>query len=154
MANPLKELPLQPIGFQRIQEVHILAAPKKVWAALAEVGKWFVFNPDPATHPKQTIEMKAGGQWIVLHKDGGSSLSATVTHIEPEKLLRLSGPMGMSHLPVMNAFIFELQPKAQGKETLLRMAQRTFGFIDPELEGRYGGAFGMLLNNIKALAEK
>jgi uncharacterized protein YndB with AHSA1/START domain len=154
MANPLKMLPLQTGGIQFIQEVPIEASPKKVWAALSDVGKWFGFDPDHSKWAKSTLEMKGGGKWIYESPDGSSSLFATVSHIEPGKLLRLTGQMGMSHLPVVNAIIFELQERAGGKSTLLRMCQRTFGFILEDTEQRTSEGWKVLLPNLKALAEK
>ncbi|HVT82494.1 MAG TPA: hypothetical protein VHM90_17770, partial [Phycisphaerae bacterium] len=83
------------------------------------------------------------------------NFQAFVTQIENNQLLRLSGPFGMQHLPVNNAIIFELQPKNDGKETLLRTAQRTFGFIDAELEMRYRTyVWPRMLPQIKEVAEK
>ena len=76
-----------------------------------------------------------------------------VTRIEPQKLLRLSGPMGMSHLPVNNAFIFELQPKNGGRKTLLRFCQRTFGFLTADVKTKFSGGWKQLLSQLKDLAE-
>ncbi|MGH7178186.1 MAG: hypothetical protein ACREJC_12460, partial [Tepidisphaeraceae bacterium] len=76
----------------------------------------------------------------------------TVTHIEPGKLLRMSGPMGMSHVPALNAFIFELQPR--GKNTLLRFGQRTLAYTTPGVERGYKGGWKELFQSLKKLAEK
>ena len=88
------------------------------------------------------------------HKDGSQFLFAYVTAIEPEKLLRLGGPLGMTHLPATSACIFELQPKSDGKTTLLRLAQRTFGFIDKDVQKNYAKGWKELTAQLKALAEK
>jgi len=154
MANPLKLLKLKATGFQFIEEIHIDANPKKVWAAVTNPGKWFGFDPDPKKWNKHTMDVTPGGKWISTAKDGTTFMLATVTYIEPGKLLRLIGQIGMTHLPVSNVFIFELQPQKAGKATLLRLGQRTFGFGDADLEERIHGAWKKLLPNIKTAAEK
>jgi hypothetical protein len=60
--------------------------------------------------------------------------------------------MGVSHLPVNNVFIFELQPN--GKGTLLKLCHRAFGFMDSGMKGRYTGGWKKLLPQLKELAEK
>ena len=151
MANPLKMLKLKPAHFQLIQEVKIDAPPRRAWAALLDMGGWFRFDPtDTKRHCK--CEPWVGGRFYAEYADGSSALHAIITYIEPEKLLRLSGAMGLTHLPVSNAFIFELQPKGQG--TLLRMCHRAFGYMDSEVGKRYGQGWKQLLPQIKALAEE
>ena len=154
MANPLKELELSVTGFQRITELPIEATPAKVWAALIQTDGWFGFTPDRATWPKSKLNLTAGGQWISHNNDGAQMYLATVTYFEPGKLLRLAGPMGLSHLPVINVFIFELQPKNDGKTTLLRLGQRVFGFLDADVQTRMAGGWKQLLENLKAASEK
>ena len=152
MANPLKMLKLKAGGFQFIQKANVKAPPKKVWAALLDTGSWFGFG-DKSGWSKQTLDLKPGGQWTSQGKNGNCSLFGVVTLIEPEKLLRLSGPIGLSHLPVSNALIFELTPAKDGAETLLKVAMRTYGFIDKDLKKRYMGAWKHLLPQLKAAAE-
>src|ERR1035437_1868293 len=140
-------LKLKPVSFQSIQEIPIAAPPKKVWKTVLNVGSWFRFGEDRG--PKQTLEPWAGGRWVVKEANGTTGLFAIVTLIEPGKLLRLSGPIGLSHLPVSNAMIFELQPKKDGKATLLRLGHRAFGFMDADVKKRYSGAWKHLLGNLK-----
>ncbi len=151
MANPLKMLKLKPTGFQYIHETPINAPPKKVWAALLKPETWFWF--DESDKSKQTFEAKPGGRWTIENAES-SSLMGIVTHVEPGKLLRLTGPMGLSHLAVANAFIYELQPQNGGKTTLLRAAQRTFGFLTPGIKNDYAGGWKHLMGKLKAVAEK
>ena len=151
MANPLKMLKLKPTHFQFIQEVKVSAPPKRVWAALMKIDNWLRFQA-PVKGRKATFEPWVGGRYYVQQPDGTSMLHLVVTYIEPGKLLRMSGPMGLSHLPVCNAFIFELQPK--GKGTLLRFCQRSFGYMDADVGKRYAGGWKQLLQQIKELAEK
>ncbi|MGA2440741.1 MAG: hypothetical protein ABSH08_07270 [Tepidisphaeraceae bacterium] len=60
----------------------------------------------------------------------------------------------MTHLPITTVLIFELQPKAGGKSTLLRLGQRSFGFIDADMKQRYAKIWKHLLPQLKELAEK
>jgi len=153
MANPLKELDLKIHAFQAIREVMIEASPEKDWKALVNPSGWFGFDPDKSKWPKSTLELWPGGRWISESQDGSLALHAVLTLIEPGKLLRLSGPVGLSHLPVNNVFIFELQPKGAGQSTLLRFCQRTFGFVTTDQKKKYQHGWSQLLPQIKALAE-
>ena len=154
MANPLKLLKLKPTGFQFIRQLPIQAPPKKVWASLVNVGKWFQFNPDPSKASRQTLQATAGGRWLSKTWEGNTIFLATVTYVEPGKLLRLVGQFGMTHLPVTSVVIFELQPKAGGKSTLLRLGHRGFGFVDADLKNRCANTWKHLLPQLKELAEK
>ncbi len=113
---------------------------------------WFIF-PD-MQGVKSTLDLRPGGLWTMQTPDGAQTFMAQVTLIEPEKLLRVSGPFGLSHLPVNNVMIYELQPQNDGKTTLLRVGQRTFGYVDADLQSRYSGGWKKFLEAIKNLAEK
>ena len=152
MANPLKELELSIKGFQFIQEIPINASPAKAWAAITSPAGWFSMSPEgkPA---KSSLELTPGGRWLIETPEGASTLFATVNLVEPQKLLRVSGHCGLSHLPALSVVIFELQPQKDGKATLLRLGHRAFGYIDADLEKRYSGGWATFLPKIKALAE-
>ena len=153
-ANPLKLLKLKPTGFQSITELPIQAPPKKVWSSLINVEKWFRFDPDPSKASKQTLDATAGGRWLSKTWEGNTIFLGTVAYVEPGKLLRLVGQLGMTHLPITTVLIFELQPKAGGKSTLLRLGQRSFGFIDADMKKRYSNIWKHLLPQLRELAEK
>ena len=155
MANPRKMLKLKPAGFQFIQEIPVQAPPARVWAALLNIGGWFYFDKEFSREKsKVTLEPKIGGRVMWEARDGSvAMLQGFVAHMEPHKLLRINGPMGMTHLPVNNAFIWELQSKNGGKTTLLRFCQRTFGFITPQLKKDFHGGWKRLLPQLKKLAE-
>ena len=106
MANPLKMLKLKPMGFQEIKEVSIDAAPKKVWSTILIVGSWFYFDDVAASRPKHSFDAKVGGQWSLVNKEGASMLMGILTMIEPGKLLRIGGPLGMTqHVPKRNGSV-------------------------------------------------
>jgi len=153
MANPLKELALKMQGFQTIQEVFIEAPPEKVWKAVTNPSTWFGFDPDKGAWPKSTLELTPGGRWFLQNKDGGFSFMGNVVHVEPGKLLRIHGPIAMTHLPVMHAAIFELQPQKDGKATLLRFGNRTMGYVTEDLQKGMGEGWAKLFGQLKAVAE-
>ena len=146
--QPLKMLKIKPGGFQFIQQIDIDAPPEKTWKALVSIGKWFNLGPNEGKALK--LEPWAGGRFYAKYGDI-EHLHAIVTYIEPNKLIRFSGQMGMSHVPVLRAFIFQLEPK--GKGTLLKLCHRCYGMIDSEAEGRYRGGWKQLLPKLKAFAE-
>ena len=150
MANPLKMLTLESQGIQFIHETPVSAPPEKVWAAVKNPSDWFYFGERRSKH---TLDLRAGGQWIAVNKDGSENLFGRVVYLEPGKLLRINGQLGLTHLPVNCVVIFELQPQNDGKATLLRIGMRIFGFIDADVKERYEGAWQKLMGQIKTLAE-
>lgn len=154
MANPLKMLKLKARGFQFIHELPIDAPPAAVWKALLDVNTWFRFKELP-DHPPMTLDPRVGGVFKAETKDGAfAMLHGVVAHVEREKLLRINGPMGMSHLPVMNAMIWELQPQKNGRATKLRFCQRAFGYMTADIQKNFQHGWNQLWPQLKALAEK
>jgi uncharacterized protein YndB with AHSA1/START domain len=151
MPNPLKLLKLKPGGFQFIQEVPIAAKPAKVWKTIMNVGKWWAF-PMTGEKGKMKIEPYAGGRFYETNPNGVEALHAHISYLEPNKLVRFTGPMGASHLPITNTFIFELQPK--GKGTLLRLCHRGHGMFTDGKAPKYEGGWKELLASLKKVAEK
>jgi uncharacterized protein YndB with AHSA1/START domain len=154
MANPLQELSLSPYGFQIIQEVLVESPPEKTWKSLLNLENWFGYDPDPAKRVTFTLEPKLGGRWISKSADGTEALHGEIVHLEPKKLLRVRGAFGLTHLPATSVVIFELQPKNDGKATLLRLGHRTYGYMDPGVQQRYTNGWGKFLPLLKGLAEK
>ena len=154
MANPLKMLKLKPTGFQFIHEIKIDAPPSAVWKALLDVGTWFRFDNVP-DFPAMKLDPRIGGLLTSSNGDGSVQMySGMVAHIERGKLLRINGPMGMTHLPAMNAMIWELQPRNDGKATTLRFCHRSFGYITADIKKNFQGGWKQLWPQLKALAEK
>lgn len=150
MANPLKILKLKPLSFQFIQEVPINAPPAKVWKSILNLPGWWYFKGYDMK-PAGPIKPRAGAQ-LIIKGPGLEILQGFVTHVEPGKLLRLGGSMGMNHVPVNAAYIFELQPK--GKRTVLRFGQRMFGLLDPDVKKNMQRGWSQLFKQLKALSEK
>ena len=154
MANPLKLLKLKPVSFQFIEEIPIAAPPAAVWKALLDVGGWFRFDDVP-NFPAMKLDPRVGGLLTSSNGDGTVQMfSGIVGHIEREKLLRINGPMGMTHLPMMNAMIWELRPSGDGKTTTLRFCQRAFGYGTADLKKNFRGGWKQLWPQLKALAEQ
>ena len=151
MANPLKMLKLKTYAFQFIQELKIDAPPNRVWDSLLNVGGWFKFDTNAPSFGRK-LELHPGGRFFNEMPDGSMALHAIVTYVEPGKLLRLNGQMGMTHVPVNSVFIFELNDR-KGGGTLLRFCQRSFGYMDKDVAKRMKSGWGKLLPNLKALAE-
>src|SRR4051794_37395484 len=99
MANPIKMLKLKPTQFQFIQELKISAKPQRVWRSLLDVQNWFRFGPANDGSVRH-MEPFVGGRFWGEYPDGSTALHAIITYMEPNKLLRMSGPIGLSHLPV------------------------------------------------------
>ena len=150
MPDPVKLLTLKPEWFQFIQEVKIDAPPAKAWKSLMDVERWWKFRMfDGKSRLK--LEPWAGGRFHEAGPNGIEALHCFVTYIEPGKLLRMNGPLGMSHLPVNHVFIFELQPSGTG--TVLRFCQRSHGLMTPKVKQSFQGGWPALFKELKKLAE-
>src|SRR6185503_15787557 len=125
----------------------------KVWKAVLDVGTRFRFENVP-DFQQMKLDPRIGG-WLTSSNGDGSvqMYSGMVAHIEREKLLRINGPMGSTHLPAMTAMIWELQPRNSGKATTLRFCHRTFGYITADLKKNYQSGWKQLWPQLKTLAE-
>ena len=155
MANALKLLKLKPTGFQLLQEVPIDAPPARVWKAILDADSWFKMDWERAAGVELTLEPRVGGRFMSERRDGSESrFFGTVAHLEPQKLLRIIGPMGMTHLPVTSSMIWELGPKKGGKATMLRFCHRAYGMMTPDAKKQYSHGWKLFLAQLKTLAEK
>ena len=153
MANPLQMLKLKPTAIQFIHQVSINATPKKVWSSIQQPADWFYFGPHDAPRAKHAFKLQAAAPWTATNPDGSSAHLGTVSYFEPEKLLRIAGSIGLTHVPVSGVMIMELNPQSGGKTTLLRVGLRLFGFLDKDVKKRYSGGWKQLSSQLKALAE-
>jgi uncharacterized protein YndB with AHSA1/START domain len=150
MPNPVKLLKLKPTWFQFIQEVKIDAPPARAWKSLLDVERWWKYRMFEGKSQLK-LEPWAGGRFHESNRDGVEALHCFVTYIEPNKLLRMTGQLGLSHLPVNHVFIFELQPS--GKGTILRFCQRSHGLMTADVEKGFKGGWPTLFKELKKLAE-
>lgn len=77
-------------------EVRIAASVDAVWEALTlGVGGWWPHTYEE--HPlRVALEPSIGGRFYEQFDEAGAgALYATVTYLEPKRILRISGPMGL-----------------------------------------------------------
>ena len=106
----------QPDGFEVRTAIHIAAPPERVYAALAQVGRWWssdhTFSRD-ALH--LTLEATAGGCMCEALPGGGSVVHLRVVYADPPKLLRLEGALGpMQGLGAAGHLTWSLEAKDGG----------------------------------------
>ena len=116
-------------------EVRIDAAPDVVWRALTEqVGSWwpYRFNDDSVS---VVLEPVVGGRFYeAFDENGAGALYATVTYLEPRRMLRVSGSMGLRGA-ASYVKIYELEPAGDG--TIVRTSASMMGAIPEETRAGY-----------------
>jgi DNA-binding transcriptional ArsR family regulator/uncharacterized protein YndB with AHSA1/START domain len=116
----------------------------------ARIDQWW--GP-PAIDPRATgvsLEAGLGGRFVEHWGDTGGQMIATVTGLEPDRHLRLTGPFHFG-LALADA-TFELDDAPGG--TLVRFSFRAVGAIDPaDLEGIESGWTTLVASRLKALVE-
>ncbi len=143
------EMTARVVGFEA--EVRIAASPAVVWEAMTTgVGSWWphTFADAPV---RIALEPEIGGRFYErFDESGAGALYAHVTYVEPEKTLRISGPMGMRGA-VLYVKTYRLEPFDGG--TVVRTSAQAMGAMDDEtVEGyRVGGI--ELLDALKANVE-
>ena len=105
-------------GFEVKETQHVAAPPDRVFAALAEIGRWWdsahTYSGDAS---KLSLEPKAGGCFCEALKDGGSVAHMRVVYAAPGKALRLEGALGpLQSLGAAGHLDFELTPKDGGTD--------------------------------------
>jgi len=115
----------------------------------AGIGGWW---GSPARDDRATglsLELSLGGRFVEHWDDAGGQILATVTGLERDRELRLTGPFHFG-LALADA-IFDLEDTPDG--TLLRFSFRAVGAIDPAvLEGIESG-WTTLVARLKAFVE-
>jgi DNA-binding transcriptional ArsR family regulator/uncharacterized protein YndB with AHSA1/START domain len=116
----------------------------------ARIGQWW--GP-PAMDAKATgvsLESGLGGRFVEHWGDTGGQIMATVTGLELDRHLRLTGPFHFG-LALGDA-TFDLEDAPGG--TLLRFSFRAVGAIDPAvIEGVESGWTTLVASRLKALVE-
>ena len=151
-AEETMEAPQSPQTLRIEQEVEITATPERVFDALtAQVGAWWSQHFSPAPRAI-ALEPWPGGRFYEEFGGGvdamgtGGALYATVTYLEPGRRLALTGPFGMPG-PVLGLVSFDLEPRADGAATLVRLSHHAVGAIDADTRARYGAGWGALLRD-------
>ena len=79
------------------------------------------------------------------------ALFGTVTYIKRPSVLRLSGPLGMSRLPVSSTYEYTLEPKGAG--TALKLTHRAIGLLDSEWHNAHDQGWKELWVHLRAFVE-
>jgi uncharacterized protein YndB with AHSA1/START domain len=145
-----------PVMLRRIQveqEVIINAAPERVFAALtSQVSAWWG-APYLLTDAPQAIilEPTVGGRLYEVSGEGEGALWATVTAIQKNQRLELTGPIGMSGaMHSVVSFALELK----GKATVVKLAHHAVGELGEDTEANYGAGWHDLVGvRLKAFVE-
>jgi uncharacterized protein YndB with AHSA1/START domain len=126
------------------QELALKAKRRDVFRALTkEVASWW--GPPYLTNRATGLELdpRLGGAFRETWGRGGGKLLATVTAVEPERLLELTGPL---HLGVVFGVAeFRLEDDRDG--TRLSFAHRGIGEVSPDVVEAFAGGWAELLGN-------
>ena len=126
------------------QELALKARRHTVFRALTkEVASWW--GPPYLTSRATGLELdpRLGGAFRENWDRGGGKLLATVTAVEPERLLELTGPL---HLGVVFGIAeFRLEDDSEG--TRLSFAHRGIGEVSPDVVEAFAGGWAELLGN-------
>jgi uncharacterized protein YndB with AHSA1/START domain len=132
-----------------VQRHSIAAPPERVFSALtAEIGRWWThrFRTDGVVG----FEPELGGRFFEAWS-GGGALYAEVTYLDPPRMLRLAGPMGMEGA-VISTMVFELTAEEHG--TSLLLTHDILGALSAETAEDYEAGWKALLGQtLKAYAE-
>jgi DNA-binding transcriptional ArsR family regulator/uncharacterized protein YndB with AHSA1/START domain len=132
-------------------DVVIAASRPVVFESITvRIGQWW--GP-PAMDKRATghsLQPDLGGRFVEHWGDTGGQIVATVTGLEPDRYLRLTGSFHFG-LALGDA-TFELEDAPEG--TLLRFSFRAVGAIDPAvIEGIESGWITLVGSRLKALVE-
>lgn len=136
------------------QTVEIDAAPATVFAALTEdIGNWWGAPHLMSGEDARDIVLDArpGGLFLEVTGEGEGAVCCTVERVVRNRLLTLSGRMGMRRA-VAGTIRFELEPLGEG--TRLSLEHRAVGQLTAETEKSFTEGWADLLGaRLKAYAE-
>jgi DNA-binding transcriptional ArsR family regulator len=148
----VEENPNTPIAAEIEAEIVINADVDAVWRALTDdVGQWWdhTFTDNPYAI---VLEPVIGGRFYEqFDETGAGALYATVTYLEPRRVLRTSGSMGM---PGARQYVKTYRLEADGDRTIVRTTASALGAIDAELLAGYRKGGLALLETLKRHVER
>jgi DNA-binding transcriptional ArsR family regulator len=122
----------------------------EVFESITErIGHWWGF---PALDERATalsLEPGLGGRFVEHWGDNGGQLIATVTGLDSDRLVRLTGPFHFGL--VLGDATFDLEDAPAG--TLVRFSFRAVGAIDPAISEGIEGGWTTLVFRLKAFVE-
>lgn len=133
-------------------QVAVAADVSAVWRALTdEIGNWW--SHSFTDHPYAIVlEPRIGGRFYEqFDESGAGALYATVTYLEPHRILRISGPMGM---PGARQYVKTYRLEAADGGTVVRTTASILGDLDPDMLERYRTGGESLLARLKEYAER
>ena len=137
-------------GSFRIEQEVLLKAPlSKAWKSLLDVDAWWCHRYQPGS--RLILEPVAGGRFAEVGPKGFEAIFGTVTFIQPRKLIRFTGPLGMHALPVNSVYSYELVEVAGG--TMLRLSHHAIGLLDAGWAKSLESGWRELWVNLAAFAE-
>jgi len=146
-----------PGGFSLVNEVTIDASRAKVWtAAVYELGQWWSGEHSISGNPaNMSIDPRPQGCFCEAIGEHAGVVHLTVTFVNPQVLLRLTGGLGPLGLMGVNGnMTWELFDADDG--TLVRFSYAVGGY-QPEgldsLAGPVDNVIGEALNRLKAHIE-
>ena len=132
-------------------DVVIAGSRRAVFDAVTErIGQWWGYPAVDARATGLSLEPRVGGRFMERWGERGGQLLATVTALEPDRLVRLTGPFHFG-LALADA-TFDLEDAPGG--TRLRFSFRAMGPIDPAThEGMQSGWTTLVGSRLKAFVE-
>ncbi len=85
----------QPSGFEVHEAVQIAAPPEQVYAAIGEVGRWWMSQHTFSGDAKNlALDLHVGGCFCERLPNGGATGHLVVDMVQPNRLVRLAGALG------------------------------------------------------------
>jgi hypothetical protein len=131
------------------QELEIKAAQGDVFRSM--LNQLSAMAPQPDKPMDMVLEQWPGGRWFRDLGNGQGHLWGLVQVIKPPMLLEITGPMFMSY-PAAGHLQLRLTQIAGG--TLLALRHRVLGLIEDNHRQGATEGWGLILQHIKAGAEK
>ncbi|HXQ12498.1 MAG TPA: SRPBCC domain-containing protein [Caulobacteraceae bacterium] len=85
----------QPSGFELQETAQIAAPPERVYAAIGQIGQWWMSQHTYSGDAKNlTLDLTVGGCFCERLRDGGGTRHMVVDMLQPNRLVRLAGALG------------------------------------------------------------
>jgi hypothetical protein len=146
----------QPNGFEVREQAQIAAPPSKVYAAIGQVGQWWLSEHSYSGDARNlSLELKPGGCFCETLKDGGGARHMGVILVQPDKAVRLEGALGpLAATGGTGHLSFALSPKDGGTSVVLTydFGGYAHGGLDKWAEP-VDGVLGEQLDSLKRYVE-
>jgi uncharacterized protein YndB with AHSA1/START domain len=106
----------QPSGFELQETALIAAPPERVYAAIGQVGRWWMSQHTYSGDAKNlTLTLTVGGCFCERFPAGGGTSHMVVDMLEPNRLIRLAGALGpLANTGGSGHMAIRLTPKGGG----------------------------------------